>query len=77
MFDDSTLVSGRHLAYYAIALIGTLFIVFFRLDEIIFRRKPTGRKKKPRRPPTVQVANNLHVSSDPDGTPWKKPRTRK
>ena len=53
MFDDSTLVSGRHLVYYAIALVGALFIVFFRLDEVIFKRKSSNRKQKPRRPPTV------------------------
>jgi hypothetical protein len=77
MFDDSTLVSGRHLVYYGIGLIGMLFIGFFRLDELIFKRKPKSRKQKPRRPPSVQSKDCVNMASDPDGTPWKKPRTRK
>ena len=75
--NDLELVSGRHLAYYAIALVGALFIVFFRLDEVIFKRKSNNRKQKPRRPPTVQSKDGIHMAADPDGTPWKKPRSRK
>ena len=75
--DDSTLVSGRHLAYYAIALVGTLFIVFFRLDEVIFKRKSNNRKQKPRRPPAIQSKDGVHMAADPDGRPWKERRTRK
>ena len=76
MFDDSTLVSGRHLAFYAIALIGMLFIGFFRLDELIFRRKPKSRRKT-RRPLVTPDKDGLHTFSDPDGTPWGKTRSRK
>jgi len=77
--DDSTLVSGRHLVYYGIALIGTLFVVFFRLDELIFKRKqkPNDRKKKSRRPPAIQSKDGVHMGSDPDGTLWKKHPPRK
>jgi len=47
-----------------------LFIGFFRLDELIFRRK-----KKNKRPGSGQQRKKpgLRAFSDPDGKPWKKP----
>ena len=58
------------MVYYGIALIGMLFIGFFRLDELIFRRK-----KKNKRPGSGQQRKKpgLRAFSDPDGKPWKKP----
>ena len=72
--DSTTHISGVDQAFYAVALIGILIVGFFRLDELVFKRR---RKEGPRRPRMVQDKDGLHVESDPDGTPWEKPQGRK
>jgi len=66
--NDSFLKSGRDALLLGIPLVCFLLIVFFRLDELIFRSKKTASTRKP--PPASGFGpDGRAIFCDPDGRP--------
>jgi hypothetical protein len=64
---DITLKSAWDTALYSVPLLVTLFLGFFRLDELI----STPRQRTVSRPRlTGNDKNGEPLLSDPDGRPW-------
>jgi hypothetical protein len=66
--NDVILKSGWDILLYGVPLVGTLFLGFFRLDQII----SAPRQSLPSRHKVIGCdSKGEPLFSDPDGRPWR------